>query len=209
MHRLSLQPMIQKHLEMNMSSDRVELAPAAGGIRKLALFTATLLASASLLFCVQPMIAKMILPYLGGSASVWNTCMVFFQVMLLGGYGYAHSTTVALGARRQVLLQLGLLAVPLLVLPFVISEDAVRSLSPEANPTGWLLGLLLTSVGLPFFVVATTAPLLQMWFAETGHPAGKDPYFLYGASNFGSIVALLAYPILIEPNLRLAHQSVV
>ena len=94
-------------------------------------------------------------------------------------------------------------------MPFVITADAVRSLSPDANPTGWLLALLLTSVGLPFFVVATTAPLLQMWFAETGHPSGKDPYFLYGASNFGSMLALLGYPILMEPNLRLARQSMV
>ena len=127
--------------------------------------------------------------------------------MLLGGYAYAHAATVTLGVRRQAVLHLGLLALPLLVLPFVITADAVRSLSPDANPTGWLLALLLTIVGLPFFVVATTAPLLQMWFAETGHPSGKDPYFLYGASNFGSMLALLGYPILMEPNLRLAQQS--
>src|SRR5262249_34356348 len=150
--------------------------------------------SASLLFCVQPMIAKMILPLLGGSPSVWNTCMVFFQAVLLGGYAYAHSTTVSLGVRRQAVFHLGLLAVPFLLLPFAITEDAVRSLSPNVNPTGWLLALLFTSVGLPFFAVATTAPLLQMWFAETGHPSGNDPYFLYGASNFGSMLALVGYP---------------
>jgi len=195
--------------ETRTSSVPVELAPPGGGIALPFLFALTLLVSASLLFCVQPMIAKMILPLLGGSPSVWNTCMVFFQAMLLGGYAYAHSATVSLGVRRQAVLHLGLLAVPLLVLPFVITADAVRSLSPDANPTGWLLALLLTSVGLPFFVVATTAPLLQMWFAETGHPSGKDPYFLYGASNFGSIVALLGYPVLMEPNLRLAQQSMV
>jgi hypothetical protein len=96
-----------------------------------------------------------------------------------------------------------------LVLPFAISEGAARSLSPDANPSGWLLGLLLTTVGLPFFVVATSAPLLQTWFAGTSHPSGKDPYFLYGASNLGSMLALLGYPILMEPNLRLASQSIV
>ncbi len=100
-----------------------------------------------------------------------------------------------------------MLAIPLLVLPFVITADAVRSLAPDVNPTGWLLVLLLTSVGLPFFVVATTAPLLQIWFAETGHESAKDPYFLYGASNLGSMLALLGYPILMEPNLTLARQS--
>ncbi len=195
--------------EPSTPSVPVEMAPPGAGIALPVLYALTLLVSASLLFCVQPMIAKMILPLLGGSPSVWNTCMVFFQAMLLGGYAYAHSTTVSLGVRCQAGLHLGLLAVPLLVLPFVITADAVRSLSPEANPTGWLLALLLTSVGLPFFVVATTAPLLQMWFAATGHPSGKDPYFLYAASNVGSILALLGYPILMEPNLRLAQQSVV
>ena len=194
-----------------LSTYYVPVAPARpdGGIALPLLFALTLLVSASLLFCVQPMIAKMILPLLGGSPSVWNTCMVFFQAMLLGGYAYAHASTVWLGVRRQAAFHLGLLTVPLLVLPFVITSDAVRSLSPDVNPTGWLLLLLLTSVGLPFFVVATTAPLLQMWFAETGHASGKDPYFLYGASNFGSMLALLGYPILMEPNLTLARQSMV
>jgi spermidine synthase len=171
------------------------------------LFAVTLLVSALLLFCVQPMIAKMILPLLGGSPSVWNVCMVFFQAMLLSGYAYAHVTTIWLGVRRQVVLHLGLLSFPLLVLPFAVTQGAVQSLSPDANPTPWLLGVLLATVGLPFFVVATTAPLLQMWFAETGNPSSKDPYFLYGASNFGSLFALLGYPILMEPYLRLAQQS--
>ena len=191
------------------SPDSPGPAAPVGGFALPLLFALTLSISAALLFCVQPIIARMILPLLGGSPSVWNTCMVFFQSMLLGGYAYAHLATVSLGVRRQAVLQLGLLAMPLLVLPFVIPADEARSLSPDANPTGWLLAPLLTSVGLPFFVVATTAPLLQMWFAETGHPSGNDPYFLYGASNFGSMLALLGYPILMEPNLRLARQSMV
>jgi hypothetical protein len=186
----------------------VTLARSGGGAALPHLFALTLFLSASLLFCVQPMIAKMILPLLGGSPSVWNTCMVFFQAMLLAGYAYTHATTVWLGVRRQVVLHLGLLWLPLLVLPLAITEGATRSLSPNASPIGWLLELLLVSVGLPFFVVTTTAPLLQKWFAETGHPSGKDPYYLYGASNAGSLLALLGYPLLMEPNLRLASQGV-
>ena len=173
----------------------------------LLLFLLTLFLSAFLLFCVQPMIAKMVLPLLGGSPAVWTTCMVFFQAALLAGYAYAHATTTWLGVRRQTIVQAGLLVLPLFVLPFGIPSDAARSLSPEANPTGWLFGLLLGMVALPFFVVATSAPLLQRWFSQSGHPSASDPYFLYGASNLGSMLALLAYPLVVEPNLRLAQQS--
>ncbi|MGO8903300.1 MAG: spermidine synthase [Isosphaeraceae bacterium] len=173
----------------------------------LLLFLLTLFLSAFLLFCVQPMIAKMVLPLLGGSPAVWSTCMVFFQAALLAGYAYAHATTTWLGVRLQTIVQAGLLLLPLFVLPFGIPSDAARSLSPEANPTGWLFGLLLGMVALPFFVVATSAPLLQRWFTQSGHPAASDPYFLYGASNLGSMLALLAYPLVVEPNLRLAQQS--
>jgi hypothetical protein len=173
----------------------------------LLLFSLTLFLSAFLLFCVQPMIAKMVLPLLGGSPAVWGTCMVFFQGALLTGYAYAHATTTWLGVRRQSVLQTALVLIPLFVLPFGIPSDATRSLAPESNPTAWLLGLLLVVVGLPFFVVSTSAPILQRWFTHTGHPASSDPYFLYGASNLGSMLALLAYPIAIEPSLRLAQQS--
>lgn len=175
----------------------------------LLLFTLTLFLSAFLLFCVQPMIAKMILPLLGGSPTVWSTCMVFFQAMLLAGYAYAHAATSWLGVRRQTILHAGLVLLPVLALPFGIPANATRSLSAELNPTGWLFGLLLGVVGLPFFVISTSAPLLQRWFTHTGHPAAADPYFLYGASNLGSMLALLAYPLVIEPNLRLAQQSTV
>jgi len=170
------------------------------------LFSVTLFLSAFLLFCVQPMIAKMVLPLLGGAPAVWSTCMVFFQAALLAGYAYAHATTW-LGVRRQAILQVALVWLPLLVLPFGIHADAARSLSAEANPTGWLLGLLVGAVGLPFVVVSTSAPLLQRWFGESGHPAAADPYFLYSASNLGSLLALLAYPLVVEPNMHLAQQS--
>ena len=177
------------------------------GTPVLLLFLLTLFLSAFLLFCVQPMIAKMVLPLLGGSPAVWSTCMVFFQAALLAGYAYAHATTTWLGVRTQTVVQTGLLLLPLFVLPFGIPPHAVRSLSPEANPTGWLFGLLLGMVAAPFFVVATSAPLLQRWFTQSGHPTASDPYFLYGASNLGSMLALLAYPLVVEPNLRLVDQS--
>ncbi len=173
----------------------------------LVLFSITLFLSAFLLFCVQPMIAKMVLPFVGGSPAAWSTCMVFFQAMLLAGYAYAHVSTNWLGEREQTILQAGLSLLPLFVLPFGIPSDAVSSLAPTANPTGWLCGLLLAVVGLPFFVVSISAPLLQRWFAHSGHPSSSDPYFLYGASNLGSMLALLTYPLLVEPNLRLSQQS--
>jgi hypothetical protein len=168
-------------------------------------FAFTLFVSATLLFLVQPMIAKMILPLLGGTPAVWNTCMVFFQAVLLIGYLYAHATTRWLGVRRQARLHLALLLVPLLALPIGIARDWTPP--GDANPIPWLLLLLLASVGLPFFVVSTSAPLLQKWFASTGHPAARDPYFLYSASNLGSMLALLGYPLLMEPSLRLADQG--
>src|SRR4051794_7259961 len=171
------------------------------------LFALTLFVGAVLLFVVQPMIAKMVLPLLGGSPSVWNTCMVFFQSALLVGYAYAHATTARLRARQQVVVHAGLLLLPLFFLPLGIHRDRVVSPPAGANPGPWLLMLLLASVGVPFFVVSTTAPLLQRWFAGTGHPAAGDPYFLYGASNVGSMLALLGYPLVVEPNLRLARQG--
>jgi hypothetical protein len=178
-----------------------------GGPALLLLFASTLFVSAFLLFCVQPMMAKMILPLLGGSPAVWNTCMVFFQAALLAGYAYAHGATARPGLRVQIALHVGLLSLPLLLLPVAIARDAVESLPHQANPVLWLLGVLLVSVGLPFFVVSTSAPLLQRWFAGTGHPSAQDPYFLYGASNLGSMLALLGYPTLVEPHLSLEQQS--
>jgi hypothetical protein len=168
-------------------------------------FAGTLFLSALLLFLVQPMVGKMILPMLGGSPAVWNTCMVFFQAMLLAGYLYAHATTSWLGPRKQAALHLVLLAVPFVVLPVAVN----KALAPEgeANPVLGVLVLLVVAVGFPFFVVSASAPLLQKWFASTDHPAAQDPYFLYGASNLGSMLALVFYPWLIEPGLRLAQQS--
>jgi len=171
----------------------------------LILFSLTLFLSAALLFVVEPMFGKMALPLLGGSPAVWNTCMVFYQGALLAGYLYAHLAPKWLGVRRQAAFHLGLLLLILFTLPIGIFQGWTPP--PTANPVTWLLLLLLLSVGLPFFVVSSTAPLLQKWFAHTGHASSHDPYFLYGASNLGSLLALVAYPTIIEPYLRLHHQS--
>ena len=169
------------------------------------LFALTLLVSASLLFLVEPMFARMVLPRLGGSPAVWNTCLVFYQAVLLAGYVYAHVTTRWLGPRRQAALHLLMLLLPWLVLPIAIRGLGMPS--GGSSPIPWLLGILTLSVGLPFFVLAASAPVLQTWFAQTGDGAAKDPYFLYGASNLGSLLGLLGYPLLLEPWLRLGVQA--
>ncbi len=170
-----------------------------------ALFALTLFVSAGLLFVVEPMIAKMILPLLGGTPAVWNTCMMFFQALLLAGYLYAHLSGSRLRFTRQVLLHGAVLLSACLFLPVAVSRHLVHS--GEANPAGVVLVLLLASVGMPFFVLSGSAPLLQKWFVRTGHPSAKDPYFLYSASNVGSMMALISYPSLIEPRLPLKEQS--
>ena len=170
-------------------------------IADLTLYAVTLFVGAALLFVVQPMVGKMILPLLGGTPAVWNTCMVFFQAALLAGYAYAHVTTRWLGVRGQAALHLIVMALPLVSLPLGADTRLVRG--GESNPVLDVLLLLSVSVGLPFLVVSATAPLLQKWFTATGHPAARDPYFLYAASNLGSMLALIGYPVLIEPRLAL------
>src|SRR5262249_60233977 len=167
------------------------------------LYAITILLNALLLFLVQPMIAKMLLPYLGGTPSVWNTCMVFFQAMLLGGYAYSHLTTKFLRTRPQIMLHLVLLMRAAIVFPIGVSEGALKSLEGGARPVSWLLWQLLIIVGLPFFMLSTGGPLLQQWFSKTDHPTAKDPYFLYCASNLGSFAALAGYRLLGERSLWL------
>ncbi len=169
------------------------------------LFTLTSFLSAFLLFSIQPMFAKMVLPLLGGSPAVWNTCMVFFQTALLAGYAVVHFAVVRFRMRRQILLHVALLLWPLFLIPISLPQGWTPP--TEANPIPWLIILMLHTVGLPFVVVAMSAPVLQRWFAHTEHPAASDPYFLYAASNCGSLIALLSYPVLVEPHLRLAQQS--
>jgi hypothetical protein len=172
--------------------------------RRLAtLFGATLFLSAFLMFLIEPMIAKMVLPLLGGAPSVWNTCLVFFQAVLLAGYAYAHGAA-RLGVRRHAALHGLVILVPLFVLPIGLARVSEPS---ATHPAAWLLLALLTTVGLPFFALSTSAAVLQTWFSRTDDAAAPDPYFLYAASNLGSFVALLAYPLIVEPTLRLPQQS--
>jgi hypothetical protein len=168
-------------------------------------FGLTLFVSALLLFVVEPMVGKMILPLLGGTPAVWNTCMVFYQVTLLAGYAYAHFATRWLGPRRQALVHVALLLIPFFFFPLAVSRSFLEG--GEEHPILPLLGMLVVCAGMPLFVVCTTAPLLQRWFASTRHRSARDPYFLYGASNLGSMLALLAYPTLIEPRLKLSQQT--
>jgi hypothetical protein len=163
----------------------------------------TIFLSAFLLFQVQPMIGKMILPWFGGSAAVWTTCMLFFQTTLLLGYLYSHWVVSALSPRRQSLVHIALLLASLLLLPIAPSE-AWQPTGAE-NPTLRILGLLAVSIGLPYFVLSTTGPLIQAWFAREG--AGRVPYRLFALSNFGSLLALLAYPVAFEPFLPTRWQS--
>lgn len=171
------------------------------------LFSITIFFSAFLLFFVQPMTVKMLLPYLGGVPAVWNTCMVFFQLLLLAGYFYSDRLVNLCSKKAaQLSIHFCLLGLSLLFLP-VYFTDALLSSNASMNPILWLFGVLLTGLGLPFFVISTNAPLLQRWFSDTDTTGAKDPYFLYVASNCGSLLALFIYPILIEPTFKLSQQS--
>ena len=154
---------------------------------------------------VQPMVGKMMLPLYGGTPAVWNTCMVFFQAMLLLGYAYAHLSTKCLGQKRQAIVHIILMVIPLILLPVFIDID---SSPPEtSNPIFWLLGQLLLTVGSPYFIIASLSPLLQRWFSLTSHRFSQDPYFLYASSNIGSFLALISYPIIFERLLSTIQQS--
>ena len=170
------------------------------------LFAVAIFTSASLVFVVQPMVTKLVLPMLGGSPSVWNTSMVFFQTALLAGYGYAHLIQRVGSIKLQVGIHLALLVAAALFLPLHINSW-LGDPNP-ATPIFWLLATLALSVGAPFAILSATAPLLQAWYARVraGHADGKNPYVLYAASNLGSFLALLSYPILIEPLTTLSGQ---
>ena len=159
------------------------------------LFALTIFTSAFLLFLVQPVIAKQILPWFGGSAAVWTTCLVFFQAALLAGYAYADVVVRRASAMRQALLHSGLLAASLVALPIV--PAAFWKPAGSENPAALILGLLAFTIGLPYFLLATTSPLLQAWF--TRRFPGRNPYRLFALSNLASLAALLAYPFAIEP----------
>jgi hypothetical protein len=173
-------------------------------MRQVCLFWASVFLSAFLLLQVQPVIGKCILPWFGASLGVWTTCLLFFQILLLGGYAYAHLLVSRLSPRRQALVHGLLVVAALAVLPITPSPSA-RSLG-GATPAGEVLAVLAVSVGLPYFVLSATAPLLQGWFAQL-HPR-RSPYRLYALSNAGSLLALLGYPFLVEPRWTLSQQTV-
>ncbi|MCC8975283.1 spermidine synthase [Bradyrhizobium brasilense] len=173
----------------------------------LVVYTAAIFVSALLLFSVQPLFTKMVLPRLGGSPAVWSVAMVFFQSLLLGGYAYAHLLMKLNGRIAPVAVHLVLLVVALLTLPLAIRSGWGEP--PTSGYAVWLLGLFAVSIGLPFFALAANNPLLQAWFVRTGHPNGPDPYFLYASSNIGSFLALLSYPVLLEPMFTLRTQNLI
>jgi len=180
-------------------------ATAAAGRLALILFIASSFLSAFLLFSVEPLFAKMVLPVLGGAPSVWAVALCFFQAALLAGYAYAYVLMRHVPAASSGLVHIAVVLAALVVLP--IGLPAGWTEPPPGEPYVWQLGLFTVAVGLPFVAIAANAPLLQAWFALTGHPHARDPYFLYGASNLGSLVALLGYPFVFEPALGLRAMS--
>src|SRR3954447_5580902 len=167
-------------------------------------YSLTIFLSAFLLFEVQPVIAKMILPWFGGSSAVWSTCMLFFQVVLLLGYVYAHLLQ-RLTARRQALVHLGLLAAAAVTLP--ILPNAAWKHAGLNHPSLTILELLAVTVGMPYFLLASTSPLLQAWYARRN--SSGMPYRLFALSNAASMLALLTYPFVIEPNLPSHAQAAI
>lgn len=170
-------------------------------------FTAAVFTSAFLLFAVQPLFTRMVLPRLGGSPGVWSVAMVFFQTMLLAGYAYAHFLMQAKNRAIPIAVHLVLLVLAGLLLPLSIGQ--IWDNPPSDGAAFWLLALFAVSIGPPFFALSANNPLLQAWFARTGHRDAHDPYFLYAASNIGSFLALISYPLLVEPALTLRHQNLI
>ena len=168
-------------------------------------FTSTIFLSALLLLAIQPMFAKMALPVLGGSPSVWSVSVFFFQGALLVGYLYAHLLINKVPAHLTGIVHLGVCALALLSLPIHIATWVGEP--PQGEPYLWQLGMFAVSIGLPFMAVSANAPLLQAWFARSGHPDARDPYFLYAASNLGSLIALIAYPTILEPTFGVSQLS--
>jgi SAM-dependent methyltransferase len=169
----------------------------------MVLYALTIFISAFLLFLVQPIVAKQILPWFGGSAAVWTTCLVFFQFLLLFGYAYSDWTTRRLAPRRQVAIHIALLVASVVSLPII--PDASWKPAGDEDPTWRILGLLTVTIGLPYFLLSTTGPLVQAWFART-FPTGTV-YRLFALSNFGSLLALVAYPFAVEPWITTPRQS--
>lgn len=168
-----------------------------------AVFVLALFLSSMLMFVLEPLVAKLILPRLGGAAAVWTACVLYYQVLLLAGYLYAHFLTVKLSLGKQLMVH-GLVC----CLPFLFLPLRLPFAEPQAeHPLIFLILALTAMIGAMFFAISTTAPLLQKWYSETGAPGSADPYFLYAASNAGGIIGLIAYPFFFEPRFSLMDQS--
>jgi hypothetical protein len=174
-------------------------------IMRALVFSTTLLLSSFLLFLVQPMIGRMLLPSLGGTPAVWNGCVLFFQAVLLAGYAWAHYGPPKLGIRKHLIVHLSLLAFVCFLLPMRLLEN--WDVPTESNPLGWLIGQLAFCVGLPFFAISSSAPLLQRWYGLVANEKDSEPWFLYAISNVGSLVALVSYPFLVERLMGLSDQG--
>jgi hypothetical protein len=178
----------------------------------MVLYPATIFISAFLLFQIEPMLAKYILPWFGGAPAVWTTCLLFFQILLLGGYFYAHLIGTRLRPRAQIIVHLGLMSVCVVVMSAlalnwrapILPDAGWKPLSPDF-PVSRILTLLTVSIALPYFILSATAPLVQTWFARLN--PGVSPWRLYALSNFGSLLALLTYPLAVEPALTLRVQA--
>src|SRR5262245_11128799 len=201
-----------RHAASSTSGPRARAMPAfaeapragRGGHASVVVFAGTLVLSALLLFSVQPMLANMLLPLLGGAPATWAVSLCFFQALLLAGYAYAHLLGTKLGTRPALAVHALVLLVACASLPIALPENLG---APQGSPYLWLLATLTVLAGLPFFALSASAPLLQLCFGRIGHRLSQAPYFLYAASNAGSLIALLAYPVLIEPLLPLPAQS--
>lgn len=189
-----------------MSSETKEALDATGqrSLSTVAIYTAAIFLSAALLFAVQPMFTKIVLPRFGGAPSVWAVAMVFFQGILLLGYAYADALTRFAGRRLALPVHLGVMVGGAMFLPLTIADG--WGMPPPGDEELFLLGLFAASIGFPFFALSANGPLLQAWFARSGHPHAKNPYFLYAASNVGSLLALFAYPLVAEPLSTLSFQ---
>jgi hypothetical protein len=196
---------LDPHLQDQNSQHRSGFAAALSGKLMGLTFSLAVFLSAALLFVLEPMFGKMVLPRLGGSPSVWTTCMLFFQAALLLGYLYAHLGPRWLGVRPHAFAHILLLAVCVLALPIRIMD--ISPTLAVRHQIVWLLVVLALSLGAPFILLSSTGPLVQLWFAHSSHPERRNPYFLYAASNAGSLLGLLLYPFLIEPALPLSRQT--
>ncbi len=193
-----------------MSVDFTKTASRTFGLSQnliLLAFACALFSSAMLMFGIQPLFAKFVLPRLGGSPAVWSVALVFFQGILVLGYAYAHLLTKLTQPRTAAMIHTAVMLAAIACLPIAYPEGWTEV--PATNVPFWVLSLFAVGVGFPAFAISANAPLLQSWFSRTGHRHAADPYFLYGASNIGSFIGLMAYPFILEPVFQLQTQSLV